>query len=236
MVGMSERFEMRLDEETLTRVDAWRRDQDDVPSRAEAMRRLVERGLGLSTSGSVGFSDGEKLILMMLRDVYKHLRLTNGETDPDFLAKVLSGGHFWAPKWKWPGLYHGYEDDPADVTFVVNVLDMWSRLESAFEALPKKDKERVEKEAQLFGKKLRFPGFDGNEGACLGIAQFLVEELDRFGGFKGRDLNSHAPLESGYRRMLKVYEPMRSGLVGARLDVGQIIRILNAQRVGEPQQ
>ena len=231
MVGMSERFEMRLDEETLARVDGWRREQEDVPSRAEAMRRLIERGLSRTANVAAELSDGEKLIVMMLRDVYKHLKLRDGEMDPDFLAAVISGGHYWAPTWQLPGLFHGHEDDPEDVRFVVNVLDMWSLLESAYEAMPKKDKEAVEKEAQPFGKRVRFPGFDGNnEGACLGIAQFLVEEMNRFGRFKGRDLNSHAPLESSYRRMLKAFEPMRSVLMGTGLDVAQVMRILNAQR------
>ncbi len=39
------RFEMRIDPETLSRVDEWRRKQADLLSRAEAIRRLVELGL-----------------------------------------------------------------------------------------------------------------------------------------------------------------------------------------------
>ncbi len=42
----SERFELRLDQVTIQRIDAWRSDQSDLPSRAEAMRRLVDAGLG----------------------------------------------------------------------------------------------------------------------------------------------------------------------------------------------
>jgi len=41
------RFEMRLETTMIERVDAWRRKQEDLPSRAEAFRRLIE--LGLST-------------------------------------------------------------------------------------------------------------------------------------------------------------------------------------------
>lgn len=41
----SERFEMRVSEELLDRVDEWRRQQADLPSRAEAMRRLIEESL-----------------------------------------------------------------------------------------------------------------------------------------------------------------------------------------------
>ena len=39
------RFEMRADSAWLKRLDDWRRKQADIPSRAEAIRRLVEAAL-----------------------------------------------------------------------------------------------------------------------------------------------------------------------------------------------
>lgn len=41
---LTERFEMRLSEEGVAKLDEWRRQQPDLPSRAEAIRRLIERG------------------------------------------------------------------------------------------------------------------------------------------------------------------------------------------------
>jgi hypothetical protein len=38
-------FQMRVSPEWLEIVDNWRRTQADIPSRAEAIRRLVEKGL-----------------------------------------------------------------------------------------------------------------------------------------------------------------------------------------------
>ncbi len=40
----TERFQMRASPAFLRLVDDWRRKQPDLPSRAEAIRRLVERG------------------------------------------------------------------------------------------------------------------------------------------------------------------------------------------------
>ena len=40
---------VRLQAEMIDKIDDWRRDQEDLPSRAEAMRRLAE--LGLKTKG-----------------------------------------------------------------------------------------------------------------------------------------------------------------------------------------
>jgi hypothetical protein len=38
-------FQMRTTDEFLRRIDDWRRFQEDLPSRAEAMRRLIELGM-----------------------------------------------------------------------------------------------------------------------------------------------------------------------------------------------
>jgi hypothetical protein len=39
-------FQMRTSEDFLRRIDDWRRFQPDLPSRAEAIRRLIKAGLG----------------------------------------------------------------------------------------------------------------------------------------------------------------------------------------------
>lgn len=41
----SGRFEMVTPPGWMERIDAWRRDQPDLPTRAEAIRRLVDKGL-----------------------------------------------------------------------------------------------------------------------------------------------------------------------------------------------
>jgi len=42
---LSVRFEMRATDSWIKLVDDWRRQQPDLPSRAEAIRRLVEQAL-----------------------------------------------------------------------------------------------------------------------------------------------------------------------------------------------
>ncbi len=42
---LANRFEMRLSDEFAAAMDEWRRGQVDLPSRAEAIRRLAVRGL-----------------------------------------------------------------------------------------------------------------------------------------------------------------------------------------------
>ena len=41
----TERLEMRIEPEWIAKVDDWRRRQTAIPSRAEAIRRLIQLGL-----------------------------------------------------------------------------------------------------------------------------------------------------------------------------------------------
>ncbi len=95
MQQKTERFEMRLDPGTLEKVDDWRSRQADLPSRAEAVRRLMETALSAAESRPLRFSDGEKLITLMLCELYKHLKI-DGEIDPAFVEAAFYHGHFWS--------------------------------------------------------------------------------------------------------------------------------------------
>jgi hypothetical protein len=233
MQAKTERFEMRLDQETLDALDEWRGRQGGLPSRAEAIRRLIDSGLPSASRPPVRVSDGAKLILLMLCDLHKHLKV-KGEIDPNFVTEAVTGGHYWGLRWRYSGILHDYEDSETVVSEVVDVLDMWSFLESAYSNLSQKDKAQIEAEAGPLGKSVRFPGFDGNnETEHLGVARFLIDDLERFSSFKGRDLNSHWQSIEAYRHMLRIFGPMRENLVGRTLSASEIITILNERRPPE---
>ena len=225
----SERFEMRLDRETLEQVDKWRAALPDVPSRAEAMRRLVNAGLAISNVDTVSLDDGQKLILMMLRDLYKHHDVT-GEIDPDFVAETIWGGHHWSLEWQYPGMFGVHTTDPRVVSEVGDILEMWHFIESGYEKLSDPERGIVAQDAAPFGKHVAFPGFDGNnEIEHVNVAHHLVNALKRFIRFQGRDLNSHMPSLGAYRRMLRVFQSMRPTLSGGELSSSQIALLLKAQ-------
>lgn len=232
MVPKTERFEMRLDEEMLRRVDEWRGSQDDPPTRSEAVRRLLELALSQGDKDSVYFSDGEKLLLLAMKDLYKAVGIKGGDTvDMDFVSEVIYGGHYWAPRWQMTGVFHDHVDRATDLRFVIDVLDMWDFLERGYAKLSKQDKELVAQKAEPFGKNVKFPGFDGNnEAELVGIARFLVTEMERFTRFAKRDLNSHFPTRATYARMLSVFESLRSRLDGRDLTAQEIAQVLVAKR------
>jgi hypothetical protein len=51
-------FQMRASDEFLRQIDQWRREQLDIPSRSEAIRRLIELGLEAAKKG--GGSKGRR--------------------------------------------------------------------------------------------------------------------------------------------------------------------------------
>jgi uncharacterized protein len=225
---MTERFEMRLNQSVLEKVDEWRTRQSDLPSRSEAVRRLVEAAIERAREDrQIKLSDGNKLVILMLCQLLKQMKL-KGEFEPEFLEAAICGGHLWSLGWKYTGVFDVDEDEPRVLGEVVDILDMWRALERGFTALSKKEKEGIAAEALPFAKSVKFPGFDGNgEGAHLGVAHFLIEKLDRFTEFKGRELNAHMRTLDAYRRMLVAFEPIQGRLMGRDPDASEIIKVLN---------
>lgn len=229
-MGKTERLELRLDDELIDRIDAWINETGQASSRSDAVRQLVDIGLGNVTGQSIHLTDGDKLNFMMLKDIVKHLKIKDGDTNVDFVSETIYGGHYWAPTWEMQGLFHKHTDRPADVTLVVDTLDMWDFIESCIEELTPEETERLK--AANRGYLPSFAGFDGNnETSLMGIARFMVEKMNRFSRFKKHSFNSHTPTAARYRRMTEAFEPMRVSLgFGRNLDVGQIIELLKAER------
>ena len=224
----TERFEMRLDRGMLERLDRWRASQSGLPSRAEAVRRLVDAGLTLSSNEEVRPSLSEKLILSMLCDLARNGDDDKERIDPIFVEEAIFAGHYWAFNWKYPHIFGGHPDSPELVREVVEMLDMWDVIELRYEQLGESDKKRVASEAGLPRAEVKFIGFYANEESPhLSIAAFLINHLERFPRFEKRDLSSRRPVVDWYRRMLKLYMPMRETLLAGRyLSVSEIVSLL----------
>lgn len=174
-------------------------------------------------------TDGEKLIILMLADLHEKLQI-QGELEAPFLRSAIFHDHLWGIRWKYSGIPFEASDDPPVVRDVLDILDMWSFIESAYATLDQAQRDKLAKDADPFGKNPRFAGFDGNnESEHMSVAMFLVNELDRFQWFKGRSFNCHFPSLDSHMRMLEVFEPMRTTLTDSQLSVEQLTRILKAR-------
>ncbi|WP_052721941.1 YfbU family protein [Pseudomonas synxantha] len=180
------------------------------------------------------FSNQQKLIITLLTDIHSHLEIES-DIDPDFVQRMVSSGQGWALGWKYPGLFEDLGDDPEGVKYVADVLEMWSVLEESFKNLDAAGLKALADTSPHSGKDVKFPGFDGNnEHRYLHIARIFVEDLDRWSEFTGRIVNSHMPTTDGYRRMLEVFDEIRSnkmsnsdyGLFG----VEALAKVLNGWR------
>jgi hypothetical protein len=64
-------FQMRVSDDLLRTIDAWRRRQDDKPSRAEAIRRLVGKALRSTTRRPFGDAAKEKAAALASHEIDK---------------------------------------------------------------------------------------------------------------------------------------------------------------------
>ncbi|EGQ8961968.1 YfbU family protein [Vibrio parahaemolyticus] len=171
-------------------------------------------------------TDGEKLILLMLSEIYDKLEL-EGEVEPDFIRSAIFSDNTWSIPWKYSGIPFESQETPQIVKEVLNILDMWSFIERSYASLTDENKAYVEREASPFGRDPKFSGFDGNnETDYMGAASFLVNDLDRFAEFKGRDFNSHCPSVDGYQRMMNVYKPIMKANGYQLLTAVELVQIL----------
>lgn len=175
----------------------------------------------------------EKLILLMLTEIYEKLGI-DGEIDPAFIKEVIFSNHSWGLHWQFSALFEGEKaEDPPEVKEVVETLDMWDLIELSIEELDAAELSRVQSEANPHGRSIEFSGFDGNsETKYMSIARFFVDHLGRWSRFEEREMNSHRRTVDEYRRMLKVYLPIRDDLgsnSSYRLNAGHLIEILKAR-------
>ncbi|MER9483479.1 YfbU family protein [Mesorhizobium sp. M0494] len=202
----TERFELRLDESTIDRIDAWRGEQRDLPSRAEAIRTLVYTGLEAGRRKAFRPTSSEKLIMWMLGEVLRQHKGYEDMKSVELIQSAIYGGHFWGLEWEMSGIFHDDVDDPEALDFVVNTMAMWRAIEWGYEKLSPVDRQRVEDQVGYWVKDPKFDGFDGNEeGRYMSMAKFMVEKLGRFEEFRDRSLNAHANTVSTYREMLQKY-------------------------------
>lgn len=175
-------------------------------------------------------SDGEKLTLFMLTEIYEHLGV-DGEVNPGFVRNAITDGHAWAIKEKYHGIFWeaGSQEQAHEVG---RILLMWRAIEEAYADLSPADKERLAADVPLYGKDPKFDGFDGNASdGWYGTTQFVVNKAD-FGWdhFKGRSLNSHGAAHiDDHRRMLAVWDDQTSRGLGGRLGYDDLGRVLSAR-------
>ena len=176
---------------------------------------------------TVEMRSGEKIILGLLINLCKP---GSGGEDADFIEKAVTGGHYWALREKYRGLYNVDVDNPNDVEEVREILTMWDQIEYGFSKLSLMEKELVITHTNRKLDEVKFLGFDGNnEYKHMNIAKFMIHNLGLFEKFSGRDLNSHIPMLKGYKDMLTEYRRFSGRHSVNLLSAEEIIKLLNEE-------
>jgi uncharacterized protein len=161
----------------------------------------------------------------MLCDIHEKLGIKNS-VDPSFIRAALGDGHWWAIRDSYSGVFGSRESTDAVVSETRRILWMYDLIERCLDDLPKEDAARITKAANT-GNWARFSGFDGNnEAEHLLVARCLIEDMDQFGRYKGRHLNSHMQVVPAYRRMLTAFDIAISS--GETLTADKAVAILRA--------
>lgn len=154
-----------------------------------------------------------------------------GRDPADHQRLVLPGvpeGRHESFHWRYSGIFPEPEADTSPIVQeIADFMDMWARIEEAFKALAAPEQEAFRADQDLMPPV--FQGFDGNcEGEYQGVAGFMIEHLECFAEFAGRDLESHHPVVAGYRRILKAFRPIRERIDGTRtLTLGELRTVLS---------
>ncbi len=106
-------------------------------------------------------SDGEKLILVMLSEIYKKLDI-QGEIDHKLVLTSIFNNKAWGLKWEYGGLFNSPEDNSPVVQETCDILDMYRWIRAGYARLSDAEKARVKKETTHWAEFVEFKGFDAN--------------------------------------------------------------------------
>jgi len=175
------------------------------------------------------FTDEQRLIVIMLAEVQKALSV-KGRFNPDFVKAVASDHHEFAIAFEHQEVFTA-GSEPADFSFVRDVLEMWSDLEESVQSLDEYGRSIVDAQLGATSSRAKFDGFDGNqEFTLIEYARLLIKDMRKFEEFDGRALNSHSPRRGRYSAMLREFAEIQDEIAGEReMNPGEIGRIMSAR-------
>ena len=174
-------------------------------------------------------SNSEKLIIMMLCEIFQKLELSKG-FNSQFIEAAIGSGNTWAIEFEYSGIDFEDTELPELVSDVFDYIQMWELIEISYSRLTPEEKKSLEESVDYLDKSAKFPGFSElSEAPYLNVAQFIIKEMGRYTLFKDRDLDCHFPVVHQYNRMMEVYNSVNDLSHTNPLDLSQLVAILNAR-------
>ena len=185
-------------------------------------------GVDMGRYSAMKLSEGERLILYMLCDLYKALGV-KGEIDPELVGNAVVNGDLWLIEDEYHGLFPTQETSRSVVNEVIDILDMWRFIERSVAQFNKSELDQLTSRPKLRPSPPEFVGFDGNnESDHFHVARTIVEKRKLFTEFADRELNSHHPILDEYHRMYAVFSTIRPLLADREMTLDELVSVLEA--------
>ncbi|HBM90316.1 MAG TPA: hypothetical protein DD400_00315 [Rhodospirillaceae bacterium] len=181
-------------------------------------------------------SKGEKLLLIMLCDLYQQLSIRS-DIDPQIVKNAIVNDQTWGIEWEYSGLL-GSEGGPFPpiVKEVGDILDMWSFIKESYAQISSAEKCNLQilsgDLCEISADKMVFPGFDFDaEQEHYIVAKFFISQLGMFPALHSDSLNACTPVLKGHKRMMDVFTPMRAKVSGRLLNAAELLEIFKSQEL-----
>jgi uncharacterized protein YfbU (UPF0304 family) len=186
----------------------------------------------------MNLTKGEKLLLIMLCDLYKQLSIKS-DIDPNIVKNAIIKDQSWGIELHYPELFAPEKGPmPPIVKEVRDVLEMWAFIKESYANLSKDEQKEVKNavgdELPILGNAVQFPGFDlDNEPEHYEAAKFFIEQLGLYPMLKGDYLHACGPVLDSHRRMLGVFVPLRMDVSGRFFNPAELVQLLSLRVVEE---
>lgn len=157
----------------------------------------------MSNENQLKLTKAEKLIILMLCDIQKELKIDSG-IKPEIIEEAIMSGNTWVFEER---LNQGDTPEISDeqLTLVYDILDMYSYLQVSFRDLQHADDIPQDQRSSI-EKAVKFPGFDGNnESSYLSISR-MMKKMALYECVDGLINNSHRRMLPTYQKMLVIHE------------------------------
>ncbi|KAB7661743.1 YfbU family protein [Plesiomonas shigelloides] len=150
------------------------------------------------------FSQADKLQIMMLCEIYRHLGIKDS-FNPDLIEEIILSDNYWALEWEY--LLASGERIPDDVQLVTDIIKMYDSLKFCYESMSSNEKNDVLYAIPDFSPRhyLEFHGFHPeSEKRFFNITQMLKEM--QCCNHMTMTLSSAQPMLDEYKALLHTYK------------------------------
>lgn len=159
-----------------------------------------------NTPNSPTFSDGERVIMLMIQCLAGNNQMARDSID--FIMDAIELKHYWALSLQYSVLPAWHSSD-LQYKETFEILDMWWVIGRDYANLSQSDKASIS--SQFGANASLFPGFhSATESRHRDIASFAFNEMGKFQGLNSRDhlhpFEHPSPTLAKHRRALSVYK------------------------------